>query len=46
MAQIRIKRSTSSDAPQNTDLANAELAFAEGNDILYIGEGTSGVGGD
>jgi len=42
MAQIRIKRSTGSSAPSSTDLANAELAFAEGNDILYIGEGTSG----
>ena len=42
MAQIRIKRSTSTDAPQSTDLANAELAFAEGNDILYYGEGASG----
>jgi len=42
MAQIRIKRSTGSSAPGNTDLANAELAFTEGNDILYYGEGTSG----
>ena len=42
MAQIRIKRSTGTSAPQSTDLAQAELAFAEGNDILYIGEGTSG----
>ena len=42
MAQIRIKRSTGSSAPQSTDLANAELAFAEGDDILYYGEGTNG----
>lgn len=42
MAQLRIKRSTGSSAPSSTDLANAELAFAEGNDILYYGEGTSG----
>lgn len=42
MAQIRIKRSTGSSAPSSSDLANAELAFAEGNDILYYGEGTSG----
>ena len=42
MAQIRIKRSTGSSAPGSTDLANAELAFTEGNDILYYGEGTSG----
>lgn len=42
MAKIRIKRSTGSSAPNSSDLANAELAFAEGNDILYYGEGTSG----
>jgi hypothetical protein len=42
MAQIRIKRSTGSSAPSSSDLANAELAFTEGNDILYYGEGTSG----
>ena len=42
MAQIRIKRSTGSSAPSSSSLANAELAFAEGNDILYYGEGTSG----
>jgi len=42
MAQIRIKRSTGSTAPSSSDLANAELAFTEGNDILYYGEGTSG----
>tara|TARA_R100000664_G_C2757052_1_gene145063 strand:- start:652 stop:1923 length:1272 start_codon:yes stop_codon:yes gene_type:complete len=42
MAQIRIKRSTGSTAPNSSELANAELAFTEGNDILYYGEGTSG----
>ena len=42
MAQIRIKRSTGSTAPSSSQLANAELAFTEGNDILYYGEGTSG----
>ena len=42
MAKIRIKRTTTSNAPSSSDLANAELAFAEGNDILYYGEGTSG----
>jgi hypothetical protein len=43
MATIRIKRSTGSTAP--TTLANAELAFAEGDGSLYIGVGTGGVGG-
>ena len=38
---IRIKRSTSNDAPGT--LANAELAFTEGTKILYIGVGTSGA---
>ena len=42
MAQIRIKRSTGSTAPSSSALANAELAFSEGDDILYYGEGTSG----
>ena len=42
MAKIRIKRSTGSTAPSSSDLANAELAFTEGSDILYYGEGTSG----
>ena len=42
MAQLRIKRSTGSTAPSSSALANAELAFTEGNDILYYGEGTSG----
>ena len=42
MAQIRIKRSTGSTAPSSSALANAELAFTEGDDILYYGEGTSG----
>lgn len=54
MAQLRIKRSTGSTAPSSSALANAELAFTEGNNILYIGEGTSGsnaasvlkIGGD
>ena len=40
---VRIKRSTGSSAP--TSLANAELAFAEGNEIGYIGIGTGGSGG-
>jgi len=40
---IRIKRSTGSSAP--TSLENAELAFAEGNEILYFGKGTGGAGG-
>ena len=34
---LRIKRSTGSSAP--TSLENAELAIAEGNEILYIGVG-------
>ena len=40
---VRIKRSTGSSAP--TSLANAELEFAEGNEIGYIGVGTGGAGG-
>ena len=40
---VRIKRSTGTSAP--TSLANAELAFAEGNEIGYIGVGTGGAGG-
>tara|TARA_B100001093_G_scaffold27557_1_gene24152 strand:- start:557 stop:1864 length:1308 start_codon:yes stop_codon:yes gene_type:complete len=40
---IRIKRSTGSSAP--TTLENAELAFSEGNEVLYIGKGTGGAGG-
>ena len=36
---IRIKRSTGSTAP--TTLKNAELAYAEGNNTLYIGAGIS-----
>jgi hypothetical protein len=40
---IRIKRSTGSSAP--TSLANAELAYAEGADALYVGVGTGGAGG-
>ena len=35
---LRIKRSTGSSAP--TSLANAELAFSEGNETLFIGKGT------
>ena len=42
MAQLRIKRSTGSSAPSSSSLANAELAFTEGNDILFYGEGASG----
>ena len=40
---IRVKRSTGSSAP--TTLSNAEIAFAEGNEIGYIGIGTGGAGG-
>ena len=40
---IRIKRSTGSSAPSS--LANAELAYAEGSNILYYGTGTGGAGG-
>jgi hypothetical protein len=40
---IRIKRSTGSTAP--TTLENAELAYSEGADALYIGVGTGGEGG-
>ena len=40
---IRIKRSTGSTAP--TSLENAELAYAEGTNILYYGTGTGGAGG-
>jgi hypothetical protein len=40
---IRIKRSTGSTAP--TTLANAELAFSEGNAVLHYGTGTGGAGG-
>ena len=40
---IRIKRSTGSTAPSS--LENAELAYAEGNNILYYGTGTGGSGG-
>lgn len=42
MAKLRIKRSTTSAAPNSSDLANAELAFAEGDQTLYYGLGTSG----
>ena len=40
---LRIKRSTGSSAP--TSAANAELAFSEGNAILWYGTGTGGAGG-
>ena len=40
---IRIKRSTGSSAPAS--LENAELAYAEGSNILYYGTGTGGAGG-
>ena len=40
---LRIKRSTGSSAP--TSLENAELAYAEGTNILYYGTGTGGAGG-
>ena len=40
---LRIKRSTGSSAP--TSLANAELAYAEGSNVLYYGTGTGGAGG-
>ena len=42
MAQIRIKRSTGSSAPNSSALANAELAFTESDETLYYGKGTSG----
>lgn len=40
---LRIKRSTSTNAP--TSLANAELAYSEASDKLFIGVGTGGAGG-
>ena len=40
---LRIKRSTGSSAP--TSIANAELAFTEGTETLFIGKGTGGAGG-
>ena len=40
---LRIKRSPGSSAP--TSLENAELAYAEGTNILYYGTGTGGAGG-
>lgn len=40
---LRIKRSTSTDAP--TTLQNAELAFSESSNKLFYGVGTGGVGG-
>lgn len=40
---IRIKRSTSTASP--TTLQNAELAYSENSDKLFIGVGTGGAGG-
>lgn len=40
---LRIKRSTGSSAP--TSLANAELAYSEGDNKLWYGTGTGGAGG-
>jgi hypothetical protein len=40
---LRIKRSTSTAAPST--LANAELAYSESSNKLFIGIGTGGVGG-
>lgn len=40
---IRTKRSTGSTNP--SQLANAELAFKEGNEVLLYGKGTGGAGG-
>jgi hypothetical protein len=40
---IRIKRTTTSNRPAS--LANAELAFIEGSNILVYGTGTGGAGG-
>jgi hypothetical protein len=40
---IRIKRSTSTAAPAS--LANAELAYSENSNKLFIGVGTGGAGG-
>ena len=40
---IRIKRTTSSNRPSS--LANAEMAFIEGSNILVYGTGTGGLGG-
>ena len=40
---IRIKRKSGTGAPST--LENAELAYGEGNEILYYGKGTGGSGG-
>ena len=40
---IRVKRTTTSNRPSS--LANAELAFIEGSNILVYGTGTGGAGG-
>lgn len=42
-ATIRIKRTTTSNRPSS--LANAELAFIEGSNILVYGTGSGGAGG-
>lgn len=43
MSTIRIKRTTTSSRPAS--LANAELAFIEGSQVLVYGTGTGGAGG-
>ncbi len=40
---IRVKRSTGSSNP--SQLANAEVAFREGDEVLIYGKGTGGAGG-
>ena len=40
---IRIKRSTGSSNPGS--MANAEVAFREGDEVLIYGTGTGGAGG-
>jgi len=42
---LRIKRRTSGSAGAPSSLANAELAYNEVEDVLYIGKGTGGAGG-
>jgi hypothetical protein len=41
---IRIKRSTGSTAVSSC--ANAELSLTEGNEVLWVGKGTGGSGGN
>lgn len=43
MATIRVKRSTGSTNP--SQLANAEVAVREGDEVLIYGKGTGGAGG-